>query len=236
MEGPSPTPRLLVGLGNPGSRYADTRHNVGFMLLDRIAAGRGLRFDSEKRWRADIAKDGDRYLLKPQTYMNDSGVAVGRVAAFYKIEPAEVLVIYDDMDLPLGRLRLRPGGSAGGHNGVRSIIAHLGTDAFPRLRIGIGKRGGGGAQTGHVLGKFREEERSELENSLKNALLATAQIATEGLSAAMNRFNQTPKAPKPKRPKAKPDPAPDHPEATPGGAQTPPQADQPTSDSLPANE
>ena len=185
-------PRMVVGLGNPGSKYAATRHNVGFMVVDRLAEEAGARFDDEKRWKTAIAKDGSRFLLKPQTYMNESGVAVSKVASFYKIEPAEILVIYDDLDLPLGRLRLRPSGSAGGHNGMKSIIAPLGTQAFPRLRVGIGRQGGGAV--GHVLGKFAEEERSELENCLKNAVLATALVAGQGMSAAMTRFNAPPKA------------------------------------------
>ena len=215
MSGADRPPRLVVGLGNPGRKYAETRHNVGFMVVDRIAAERGLTFDADKRWEALIAKDGSRYLLKPQTYMNESGVAVGKVAAFYKIEPAEVLVIYDDLDLPLGRMRIRGGGSAGGHNGMRSIIAHLGTDRFPRLRVGIGRRDG--EAIGHVLGKVREDERSELENCIKNAVLATALIATEGISAAMTRFNAVGKPPKPKKPR--PPEASSEPKAT--GTKTP---------------
>lgn len=179
--------RLVVGLGNPGRKYADTRHNVGFMVIDALVEGAGVRFEDEKRWQTQIAKAGNRYFIKPQTYMNESGVAVGKVAAFYKIAPEEILVIYDDLDLPLGRLRIRGAGSAGGHNGMRSIIAHLGTQVFPRLRVGIGKVGEG--TIGHVLGKFRKEERSELEKSIKNAVLATALIVEQGLSAAMTRFN-----------------------------------------------
>lgn len=195
MDAGDSPPRLIVGLGNPGGKYAETRHNVGFMVVDALAQDAATGFDNEKRWQTQIAKDGSRYLLKPQTFMNESGIAVGAVASFYKIDPAQVLVIYDDLDLELGRLRLRPGGSAGGHNGMKSIIAHLGTQKFPRLRVGIGRQGGG--TISHVLGKFREDERSELEKSLKNALLAIRMITAEGLSAAMTRFNAT--APKPKQ-------------------------------------
>jgi len=190
-------PRLVVGLGNPGGEYADTRHNVGFMAVDILASDAGTSFDTEKRWKTQIAKTGSHYLLKPQTYMNESGVAVGKVASFYKIDPDEILVIYDELELPLGRMRIRAGGSAGGHNGMKSLIAHLGTDRFPRLRLGIGRQGG---STGsHVLGKFRDDERSELEKSLKNAVLATALIASEGISAAMTRYNSIGKPPKKKR-------------------------------------
>jgi PTH1 family peptidyl-tRNA hydrolase len=193
-------PRLVVGLGNPGGKYAETRHNVGFMVVEQLASDAGAAWDTEKRWQSQIAKDGSRYLLKPQTYMNESGLAVGKVANFYKIDPSEILVIYDDLDLALGRMRIRGSGSAGGHNGMRSIIAHLGTDRFPRLRLGIGRQGGG--TIGHVLGKFRDDERSDLEKSLKNAVLATALIATEGISAAMTRFNSIGKPPKPKKKRA----------------------------------
>ncbi len=205
--------RLVVGLGNPGSKYADTRHNVGFMVVDALASEAGVRFEDDRRWKTAIAKSGGCYLIKPQTYMNDSGLAVGRVSSFYKIAPAEILVVYDDLDLPLGRLRIRAAGSAGGHNGVRSIIAHLGTQQFPRLRVGIGRRGGGA--TGHVLGKFRDGERSELEKSIEDAVLATAVIAGQGLPAAMTRFNSSGE-PEKKKPKAEPS----APEASPdsGGA------------------
>jgi len=193
--------RLIVGLGNPGKKYADTRHNIGFMVLDRLAEEGRVSFADEKRWKTQIAKDAARYLLKPQTFMNDSGVAVAKVAAFYKVDPSEVLVIYDDLDLPLGRLRLRGAGSAGGHKGMKSIISHLGTQSFPRLRIGIGRTGN--EAIGHVLGKFRAEERSELEKSVKNAVLAVALIAGQGLSAAMTQFNAPPAVKK--QPRSEPD-------------------------------
>ena len=179
--------RMIVGLGNPGKDYIDTRHNAGFMVLDQYASNLGLCFRDEKRWKSKISKNGDCYLIKPQTYMNDSGVAVGQVATYYKIRPTEILVLYDDMDLPLGRLRIRASGSAGGHNGMRSVINHLGTQDFPRLRIGIGAGVKGTVK--HVLGKFRDEERSELEKSLKNAVLALAVIIEQGLPEAMTRFN-----------------------------------------------
>ena len=178
---------MIVGLGNPGKDYIDTRHNAGFMVVDQYASGLGLCFSDEQRWKSKISKHGDCYLIKPQTYMNDSGVAVGQVAAYYKIRPTEILVLYDDMDLPLGRLRIRGSGSAGGHNGMRSVINHLGTQDFPRLRIGIGAGAKGTVK--HVLGKFRDEERSELEKSVKNAVLALAVIIEQGLPEAMTRFN-----------------------------------------------
>ena len=179
--------RLIVGLGNPGREYVDTRHNVGFMVVDHLANDLRLSFNDEKRWTAKIARDGARYLLKPQTYMNESGLAVGKVATFYKIDPDQILILYDDIDLPLGRLRIRGSGSAGGHNGMRSVINHLGTQDFPRLRLGIGWGGKGAIK--HVLGKFSDEERSELEKSVKNAVLALTVIIEQGLPVAMTRFN-----------------------------------------------
>ena len=150
---PAPSPfRLLVGLGNPGRDYAGTRHNVGFMIADRLAAKSRAEFRTEKGWKAAVAKTGDLLLCKPLTYMNLSGESVRAVSDFYKIAPAEVLVVLDDTALPLGRLRFRPEGSAGGHNGLKSIIEHLGTPAFPRLRIGIGAAEPGGA-IDHEIGR-----------------------------------------------------------------------------------
>ena len=133
------TPRLIVGLGNPGEQYRNTRHNVGFMVLDEVARRMGAAFQPEKRWNCHLARSGATWLLKPQTFMNLSGDAVAAVSHFYKLTPQETLVVYDDVDLSLGTLRLRPAGSAGGHNGMRSIIGRLGTDAFPRLKLFTGR-------------------------------------------------------------------------------------------------
>jgi len=180
-------PRLIVGLGNPGRKYVETRHNVGFMVIDQMAAEGSLRFAEEKRWKSQISKDSDKFLLKPQTYMNDSGFAVSKVSSFYKIDADQILIIYDDLDLNFGQLRIRGQGSAGGHNGVRSIISHLGTENFPRLRVGIGRKDG--ESSDHVLGKFSIEERSILEKSIKEAVLAVTWISEQGISAAMTRFN-----------------------------------------------
>jgi len=180
-------PRLIVGLGNPGRKYVETRHNVGFMVIDQMAAEGSLRFAEEKRWKSQISKDSDKFLLKPQTYMNDSGFAVSKVSSFYKIDADQILIIYDDLDLNFGQLRIRGQGSAGGHNGVRSIISHLGTENFPRLRVGIGRKDG--ESSDHVLGKFSIEERSILEKSIKEAVLAVTLISEQGISAAMTRFN-----------------------------------------------
>ncbi len=180
--------RLIVGLGNPGREYLETRHNVGFMLLDRLAARERADFRAEKAWRASVARTGDLFLCKPLTFMNLSGEAVRGLSQFYKIAPADLLVVADDMALPLGKLRLRPGGSAGGHNGLRSIIEHLGTNEFPRLRIGIGAARPGEA-VGYVLGRFAVAEREEVENALIAAEAAIAYLREKGLQAAMNACN-----------------------------------------------
>lgn len=180
--------RLLVGLGNPGREYAGTRHNVGFMIADRLAAKSRAEFRTERDWKAAMAKSGDLLLCKPLTFMNLSGKSVRAVSDFYKIAPAEMLVVLDDTALPLGRLRLRPEGSAGGHNGLKSIFEHLGTTAVPRLRVGIGEAEPGEA-VGHVLGRFDLEEMPVLEQSLDRAEAAIACVLERGLSAAMNSFN-----------------------------------------------
>ena len=179
--------RLLVGLGNPGREYRDTRHNVGFMLADRLAARERAPFRTEKSWQAEVAHAGDLLLCKPLTYMNLSGQAVRPLAQFYKIDAAQMLIVLDDMALPLGKLRLRPDGSAGGHNGLKSIIEHFGTPAVPRLRIGIGTAPG--EATGHVLGRFTLEENAALAQSLDRAVEAVDCLRTRGLEVAMNTFN-----------------------------------------------
>ena len=191
MAPDGPTFRLLVGLGNPGREYSGTRHNVGFMVLDRLAAAMGAAFRAEKKWQADAASNGGVWLLKPQTYMNLSGESVSALARFYQIEPARVLVVLDDMALPLGRLRIRERGSHGGHNGLRSILAHLGTQEVPRLRLGIGSSDPGEA-TGHVLGRFAVDERPLVEQSLERAVEAIRFAQENDLPSAMNQFNTNP--------------------------------------------
>lgn len=131
-------PRLIVGLGNPGSRYVRTRHNAGFLAVEGLATKLGADWQSSPKWQGLVARNQDLFLLLPQTFMNLSGQAVAALAAFYKIPPAAILVVLDDFALPFGKLRLRTKGSEGGHNGLRSIIEHLGTTEFPRLRLGIG--------------------------------------------------------------------------------------------------
>ncbi|MFS8902675.1 aminoacyl-tRNA hydrolase [Synechococcus sp. H60.4] len=185
--------QLIVGLGNPGPQYANTRHNCGFMVVDRLAERWGIPLALEKRFQGSygegLALGGKRRLLKPETYMNRSGQSVRAVMDWYKLDPASVLVVYDDMDLPLGRLRLRGSGSAGGHNGMKSIIQHLGSEAFPRLRLGVGKPKGHQDMVGHVLGRFEPTEQAVLERVLRAAVEAVECCLQEGLRAAMNRFN-----------------------------------------------
>jgi PTH1 family peptidyl-tRNA hydrolase len=181
--------RLIVGLGNPGKEYRDTRHNVGFMILDRLAARERAEFRTERSWQAEVARAGDAILCKPLTFMNLSGEAARPIAQFYKIEPAQTLVVLDDMALPLGRLRLREGGSSGGHNGLQSLIEHFGTPAIPRLRLGIGAAPDAERAVGHVLGKFAAGERELLGESLDRALAAIDRAQADGLAVAMNAFN-----------------------------------------------
>lgn len=196
--------RLLAGLGNPGRQYADTRHNIGWMILDRLATAAGTRFVLEKKWRAEVARVGDLWLVKPQTFMNLSGEAVGAVASFYRLPPAACLAVYDDKDLPFGVLRLRAGGSAGGHNGVKSLITHLGTQEFPRLRFGIGAAGPARPDAiSFVLGGFSPDERGHLEKRLDRAVEALNYTARHGFPKAMNHFNR----PEPDFPPTPPPPA-----------------------------
>ena len=181
---------LIVGLGNPGKTYEGTRHNVGFMVLDRLATTSGVTFESSPKWQSHIAKlpASGTLLLKPQTFMNLSGRAIQQVLSFHKWLPEQMLVVYDDVALPLGTLRFREKGSAGGHNGIKSIIQHLGTDAFPRLKIGIGGSRPG-EMVGHVLGKFSPDERPIAENMLATALEAVQLSHSQGIATAALRFH-----------------------------------------------
>ncbi len=183
--------KLIVGLGNPGARYAHSRHNIGFLVADRFARAHALDF-TRKRFNAQIAEGsvgGQRILLaKPQTFMNSSGEAVGKLFAFYKIAPHDLLVVYDDLDLPLGKMRLRSRGSSGGHHGMESIIAHVGMSDFPRLRVGIG-RPNPDADIDHVLGSFDADERVVMDETFTRAADAIDVWLTDGITAAMNKFN-----------------------------------------------
>jgi len=183
--------KLVVGLGNPGSKYEGTRHNIGFEVVDRLAeGGSGVRFT--RKFDALVAETEIDFrritLLKPETFMNLSGRSVATALRFYKLDLAELLVVCDDLSLPLGKLRIRGEGSDGGQKGLRDITAHLGTDAFARLRIGIGERGTIDAAD-FVLSRFRGAERPVIDDALILAAQAVAVWTTQGLAAAMNRFN-----------------------------------------------
>lgn len=182
---------LVVGLGNPGRKYELTRHNIGFMVVDALAARLGATpWRDEQRAAVARARVDDHTLVlaKPQTFMNESGQAVRSLAAYYKIAPAQILVVADDLDLPFGRLRLRPHGSPGGHNGLRSIIAQLGTQEFARLRMGIG-RPARGEPIDYVLAPFDPAERADLPHLCQVAGDAILQVLRKGLLPAMNALN-----------------------------------------------
>uniref|UniRef100_B8HR17 Peptidyl-tRNA hydrolase n=1 Tax=Cyanothece sp. (strain PCC 7425 / ATCC 29141) TaxID=395961 RepID=B8HR17_CYAP4 len=193
---PAVRPTLIVGLGNPGEKYYRTRHNIGFMVVDALADRWHISLSPHKRFQAEFGEGAVRgatvQLLKPTTYMNNSGQSVRAVLDWYKRSPQSVLVVYDDMDLPLGKLRLRLNGSAGGHNGMRSLIAHLGTQDFPRLRLGIGNpRQAGGEKDAipHVLGKFSPAEGPIVAEVLELATKAIETSLRDGVEKAMNLYN-----------------------------------------------
>ena len=187
-------PELIVGLGNPEAKYDKTRHNIGFAAVDQLAKIWQMPLKENKRFQGffaeGVASGGHKVrLLKPLTYMNRSGQSVRAVTDWYKVSPQSVLVIYDDMDLPVGRLRMRLSGSAGGHNGMKSIIAHLGSKDFPRLRIGIGKSDGKKETIGHVLGKFSPDESKTIEEILYVSVKAIELSLKEGVEKSMSRYN-----------------------------------------------
>jgi len=183
---------LLVGLGNPGREYKDNRHNVGFMLIDRLCVLLDVRVNrlQSKALVAVAAYRGSKIILaKPQTYMNLSGQAVRGLARFYKLPLENVMVAHDDLDLPFGAIRIRPGGGPGGQKGVASIIEHLGSKDFPRLRIGIGRPPGRMDPADYVLQDFPSADLVTLSETLGRAAEAALVFVTEGVEAAMNRFN-----------------------------------------------
>jgi PTH1 family peptidyl-tRNA hydrolase len=183
--------KLIVGLGNPGRKYAGTRHNVGFDALDVLAERQRLEWESGPadaliaKWRMAGA-----LLAKPLTFMNLSGHPVGELLRFFKIDPGDLLVIVDDVALDLGRLRARPSGSAGGHNGLKSLIGQLGSDTFARLRVGVGRGDARRDLADHVLAKFEPEERPIIAEAAGRAADAAELFITEGIGAVMNRFNR----------------------------------------------
>jgi len=191
---------FIAGLGNPGPEYAATRHNIGFVLADRLAARWRAAWTLEKKFQARLARaerDGRKVILsQPQTFMNESGAAVGAVARFYQLPAERILIVVDDADLPLGKLRLRPEGSSGGHHGLESIEAALGTRGYPRLRLGIGRRAEDDRQIAHyVLDRFEAAERKAMEEVLDRAVQQVECWLSAGINEAMNKFNGAVTAP-----------------------------------------
>ena len=184
---------LIVGLGNPGAEYAKTRHNAGFILVERLAEQWKSNWASERKFVSRIAKaerNGGKVLLcEPQTFMNLSGEAVGALVKYYQLPLGKILIVVDDADLPLGEIRLRPGGGSGGHHGLESVTQHLGSREYARLRIGIGRKDEARQITGHVLGKFAAEESALLEKVLERAAGQMECWLSAGLQKAMSQFN-----------------------------------------------
>jgi len=195
--------KLIVGLGNPGGQYEDTRHNIGYMVVDKLAREIGrnsLNWEQDTKRQALVAKVGDIVLVKPITFMNNSGIAVSQLAGFYKIKPEDVWVIHDDIDLPLGKIRIRKGGGTAGHNGLESILKQLGSDAFLRFRLGIGRgrediKKGTDQNLRHravidfVLSRFTQSEAGSLRKLIKYGVESVRIALTEGVDKSMNRFN-----------------------------------------------
>ena len=190
---------IIAGLGNPGGKYENTRHNVGFHVIDTLADRMGIRVDEKKHF-ALCGKGilaGERVvLLKPQTYMNNSGQSLRAAADFYKVEPEQIIVISDDIDLEQGQLRIRLKGSAGGHNGLKSIIQHLGSQDFPRVRVGIGGKPEGWDLADYVLGQLKGNDAEAMQNAYHTAADAVEAMISEGGDIAMNRYNRKPEKPK----------------------------------------
>ena len=183
---------VIVGLGNPGPEYARTRHNAGFWCVDVLARRHAVTL--ERKHRLAISGEGEILdcpvaLVKPRTYMNRSGEAIRYLMARYGVSPERLLIVYDDINLPPGKLRLRPKGSAGGHNGIRSVIEAAGTQQFPRLRIGIGKPADGTGQVEYVIGDMPPEERKVADEAVERAADAVACLLTQGIDETMSRFN-----------------------------------------------
>ncbi len=183
---------IIAGLGNPSKQYENTRHNVGFLSVEALADQIGADF-TERKFKAFCAKGmigGQKVILvKPQTFMNNSGESLREVVDFYKVDPSEVIVVYDDISLDVGQLRVRAKGSAGGHNGMKSIIQHLGTQDFARVRVGIGNKPPKMDLADYVLGHFSRDEEKVIQDAAKEAALAVTVMIESGVDAAMNRFN-----------------------------------------------
>jgi len=189
VEEQIPQIRLIAGLGNPGLEYTGTRHNIGFMVVDHLAAQFGSTWEKSTKWDAVTLKHGNTLLAKPMTFMNRSGYPLVAIAQFYKIAPPEILVVLDDLALPLGRIRIRPGGGTGGHNGLESVIMQFGTEEIPRLRLGIGAAPAEGS-VDYVLGRFFEEERPLVKSAIERGVEAIKCAVDKGVLSAMNTFNK----------------------------------------------
>jgi len=181
--------RLVAGLGNPGPEYAGTRHNIGFVVVDHLAAQFRSTWEKSTKWQALTSRHGELSLAKPMSSMNRSGYPLVAVAQFYKVAPSEILVVLDDLALPLGRIRIRASGGSGGHNGLDSIIMQFGTEEIPRLRIGIGAAPAAGS-VDYVLGRFFEEERALVKLAIERSVEAIKCAVDNSVVAAMNTFNK----------------------------------------------
>jgi PTH1 family peptidyl-tRNA hydrolase len=191
-EEPDRSMKVIVGLGNPGTRYLSTRHNVGFHCIDLLARRWGIDV-KERRAKAVLGRgrfqEREVALAKPRTFMNRSGEAINYLAARFGVRPADIVVIYDEMDLPVGRIRIRPGGSPAGHNGIRSIIEELHTQNFPRVRVGIGHPNMQGGEVSHVLNRFSDAEAPAIADAIQRVAEAMECLLEENITVAMNRFN-----------------------------------------------
>ena len=183
--------RLVAGLGNPGAEYEQTRHNIGFMVADALGREWSCAWERSPKWGAFWCKNERSLLVKPMSFMNRSGESISAVMNFFKIAPEEVLIVLDDMALPLGRLRLRHEGGSGGHNGLDSVLMHLGTETIPRMRIGIGAAPAQ-ASVDYVLGRFFDEEKPIVQETVTRAAEAVNWAIDKGMLSAMNTFNKAP--------------------------------------------
>lgn len=195
--------KAIIGLGNPGIKYAGTRHNIGFDTVTALADKYNIKI-KDKKFNGLVGEgfiEGEKVMLvQPQTFMNLSGECVGLIAGFYKLEPEDIIVICDDINLDTGRLRIRAKGSAGGHNGLKNIIAHLGTETFPRIRIGVGEKTEGWDLADYVLARFSKDDEPIMREAIKNAVGAVETWISDDIGTAMNRYNINPN-PKPKKEK-----------------------------------
>jgi len=185
--------KVVAGLGNPGGKYEGTPHNVGFDAVDKLAERCNCQFKYSLRFKAEVAKTDigseSVVLIKPQTFMNLSGEAVGALLRFYKVTASELVVLFDDVDLELGRIRVKPDGGSGGHKGLASVIQHVGTGKFVRVRMGVGRGNGQGGVMSHVLRKFASDDRDSVESMVSKAVDSVYEILESGVNSAMNQFN-----------------------------------------------